>query len=39
MKELEKAQLLKEANRLIDKIDATIRYIVESIKSKNAKVS
>ena len=30
--------MLKEANRLIDKIDANIRFIVESIKAKKAPV-
>ena len=32
----QRQEMLKEANRLIDKIDANIRFIVESIKAKKA---
>jgi hypothetical protein len=37
MTQFEKARLLKEADKLVNKIDANIRYIIESIKAKKAK--
>ncbi len=39
MNELEKTRLIKEANRLLDKIEANIHNIVESIKAKKIKKS
>ena len=37
MCEIEKQQLIKEANRVLDRIEATINYIVSDIKTKNLK--
>jgi hypothetical protein len=34
MCELERMRLLKEANRVLDRIESTIHFIVDSIKAK-----
>lgn len=38
MSDEQKQAMLQEANRLIDKIDANIRFIVESIKANKTPV-